>query len=220
MTNRWTRNDYNRGGQGEDIRREQRRFERGQQNLDNQYGRTWEDNDRYQQSQDSFAPFGTTRGPNFGSSYDRNYGENYGGEGEYYGRSSYGNRQDRDTNRSVRGPITDRDYDQGYRDAARFERESHYGMDRDPEWQPHRGSSKRHGRVHDHDRDYHESREYRRDVDREIDRGPVNRSRDEVESWFGNDDAKRRRELDAMRDDMHDRDHDMERSRRRYRTFD
>jgi hypothetical protein len=215
MTNRWTRKDYNRGGEGEDIRREQRRFERGQQNLDDQYGRNWEDNDRYQQSQDSYAPFGTSRGPNFGSSYDRNYGENYGGEGEYYGRSGYRNNQERD--RSVRGPITDRDYDQGYRDAAQFERESHYGMDRNPEWQPHRGSSKRQDR--DHDRDYRETRDYRRDLDRETNRGPVNRSRDEVESWFGNDDAKRRRELDEMRDDMHDRERDVQRGRR-YRTFD
>jgi hypothetical protein len=216
MANRWTRNDYNRGGEGEDIRREQRRLERGQQNLDDQYGRSWEDNDRYQQSQDSYAPFGTTRGPNFGSSYDRNYGENYGGEGEYYRRSGYRNRQTRD----FTGGTSNRDYDQGYREAARFERESHYGMDRDPEWKPYRGRNKHHDHDHDHDRDrdYHESRDYRRELDRETDRGPMNRTRDEVSSWFGNDDAKRRRELDEMRDDMHDRERDMERSRRRYRT--
>ena len=216
MPNRWTRRDYNRGGEGEDVRREQRQMERGQQYLDDQYGRTWEDNDRYQQSQDSFAPFGTTRGPNFGSGYDRNYGENYGGEGEYYGRSGYRSRQYREGQGRA---LNDRNYDEGYRDAARFERESHYGMDRDPEWKPYRGSN-RHHRDHDHDRDYHESRDYQREVNRETDRGAWNRSRDEVESWFGDEDAKRRREMDEMRDDARDRDRDMERNRRRYRTFD
>jgi osmotically-inducible protein OsmY len=52
-------------------------------------------------------------------------------------------------------------------------------------------------------RDYDRGREYGRGDDRERnyeDRGMMSRGADEVRSWFGDDDARRRREMDEQRD--------------------
>jgi osmotically-inducible protein OsmY len=54
------------------------------------------------------------------------------------------------------------------------------------------------------DRDRGDYRDEQRYHDR--DRGLVSRTRDEVASWFGDDEAARRRRMDDMRDDRHDRD--------------
>lgn len=45
----------------------------------------------------------------------------------------------------------------------------------------------------------------RRDRDRADDRGYVERAGDEVRSWFGDDDAQRRRNMDEQRDRQHER---------------
>jgi osmotically-inducible protein OsmY len=50
---------------------------------------------------------------------------------------------------------------------------------------------------------WREEREYRGP---EGDRGMVNRGADEVRSWFGDDDAARRRRMDELRDERNDRD--------------
>jgi osmotically-inducible protein OsmY len=52
--------------------------------------------------------------------------------------------------------------------------------------------------------DFRDERRYP-DRDRD-DRGIVNRAGDEVRSWFGDDDAARRRHMDEVRDDRHDRE--------------
>ena len=54
------------------------------------------------------------------------------------------------------------------------------------------------------DRDRGDYRDERRYQDR--DRGVISRTRDEVASWFGDDEAARRRRMDEMRDERHDRD--------------
>ena len=54
------------------------------------------------------------------------------------------------------------------------------------------------------DRDRGDYRDERRYQDRE--RGALGRARDEVASWFGDDEAASRRRMDEMRDERHDRD--------------
>lgn len=54
------------------------------------------------------------------------------------------------------------------------------------------------------DRDRGDYRDERRYQDR--DRGALSRARDEVASWFGDDEAAGRRRMDEMRDDRYDRD--------------
>jgi len=57
------------------------------------------------------------------------------------------------------------------------------------------------------DRDRGNYRDYRDDRGYEDrDRGVVSRTRDEVASWFGDDEAARRRRMDETRDERHDRD--------------
>lgn len=57
-------------------------------------------------------------------------------------------------------------------------------------------------RWEDRDRgDYRDDRRYH-----ERDRGFLGRTRDEVASWFGDDEAARRRRMDDVRDERHDRD--------------
>ncbi len=58
-------------------------------------------------------------------------------------------------------------------------------------------------RWEDRDRDYRDERGYMRDRD---DRGVISRAGDEVRSWFGDDEAERRRRMDEVRDAQHDRD--------------
>jgi hypothetical protein len=213
MANRWTRRNYGQGyGEGDDRGEQQRMRRERYGRLEEQYGRDWNEGDFLQQGQDTFADFGTTNGPNYGSSYGRSYGQNFG-RGDFTDMPRYEGRYEGERSR-------ERGYDENYRDAARFERESHYGTDRDPEWRPYGGGMRRHERHADHDRGRHESRDYGRDLDRETNRGAWNRSRDEVSSWFGNEDAQRRRDMDEMRDDMRHREHDMQRNTRRYRDFD
>ena len=55
--------------------------------------------------------------------------------------------------------------------------------------------------------DWRDMRDYDRPRDRD-DRGTMGRVGDEVRSWFGDEDAARRRRLDEARDDRYDRDRD------------
>lgn len=48
-----------------------------------------------------------------------------------------------------------------------------------------------------------QERSYRGDYDRRDDRGMWDRASDEVASWFGDEDAERRRDMDARRDESH-----------------
>ena len=70
-----------------------------------------------------------------------------------------------------------------------------------------------------YDRDYDSSRRRRYDYDRD-DRGFIDRASDEVRSWFGDDEAERRRDLDERRARMDDRyDGDRYRDRSNDRDF-
>ena len=53
---------------------------------------------------------------------------------------------------------------------------------------------------------YDDDRRYGRYSDRDDDRGVMDRASDEVQSWFGDDDAQRRRRRDETRGDRDDRD--------------
>jgi osmotically-inducible protein OsmY len=74
------------------------------------------------------------------------------------------------------------------------------------------------GSGYDNDR-YRSSNRYtsgsRYDRDRDNDRGFFERTGDEVRSWFGDDEAERRRRMDQMRDYSGDRNYERENSYRR-----
>jgi osmotically-inducible protein OsmY len=55
---------------------------------------------------------------------------------------------------------------------------------------------------------------YRRNRDRADDRGYMERAGDEVRSWFGDDDAQRRRNMDEQRDRQHERHYSSDWDRR------
>jgi hypothetical protein len=178
MANSWTKNDYNRS-YGEDDRPERRyRQERA-------YGMRGR---RFDEPQ------------HVGGRYEEEYGyeADYDRPSSYEYRRMYGGGMNRDDERDAR-----------FRDVARFERESNFGGERDPEWHPYGGRPRRHMRERDMQHgDYPRAREYEREWDRETDRGAWNRSRDEVSSWFGDEEARRRRRMDEMRDDWEDQQRD------------
>jgi osmotically-inducible protein OsmY len=66
--------------------------------------------------------------------------------------------------------------------------------------------------------DRHSRGGYRRDRDRTDDRGYMERAGDEVRSWFGDDDAQRRRYMDEQRDREHERQYGSEWDRERNRA--
>jgi len=72
-------------------------------------------------------------------------------------------------------------------------------------------------RWDEHERGGRDERGYRGP---EQDRGMVNRGADEVRSWFGDDEAARRRRMDELRDDRNDRDWNSRSSNTAERTWD
>ena len=73
---------------------------------------------------------------------------------------------------------------------------------------PYRSSSDRDSYSSDYDRNRHSH-----DRHSDHDRGFFDKAGDEVKSWFGDDDAERRRRQDEMRDRRHDRDYDSDSNR-------
>jgi hypothetical protein len=140
------------------------------------------------------SPRGVSASGEYGSGSYRRYGgydrdDNLSGS---FGRGDFGNR-DRDTSdwgrgeygRSFGGP---RESAYGYRsdyDRARYGRDFGYGNEFRSDWSD-RGS------FRDRDR-----------FGRDDDRGLWDRASDEVASWFGSEDAERRRREDARQDMRH-----------------
>jgi hypothetical protein len=117
-----------------------------------------------------------------GTGYTRNYGSGNYGSGSSYGSGSLGTGS---TGYGSTG-YGSGTYGTGYTTS------SNYGSDRG------RYSS-------DYDRSNRYSSDY--DRDRDNDRGFFDKAGDEVRSWFGDDEAERRRRMDEMRDRQHDRDY-------------
>lgn len=72
-------------------------------------------------------------------------------------------------------------------------------------------------RWEDRSREYRDDRGYDRDRD---DRGVISRAGDEVRSWFGDDEAARRRRMDDVQDERRDRDWDNRTARAGERGWD
>ncbi len=119
------------------------------------------------------------------------YGADYG-DGDYYGgREPWTHGRGDRFRGTMNNGYRDEDFDRGYgsdRDARGYgsNRDRMYGEDRRGDW----------GR----DRSYRTQNRY---DDR--DRGFFDRAGDEVRSWFGDDDAERRREMDQRYDERHSR---------------
>ena len=130
---------------------------------------------------------------NYGGAYSSDYGSPYGGG---YEQSSYGNRrQDR---------LSDSEWDRDeYRQGDLWEREQHLRSDRggwgrgDTKGASYGGDYNRSRYGEGHRDDYGRSNYNRAGSDR--DRDWWDKSRDEVSSWFGDDDAERRRRMDEQR---------------------
>lgn len=141
----------------------------------------------------------------YGSGREQGYSSarDYGAAGRYRDQDSYGSRDDRSDDR---GPYGTRGYgrEEGYGARSYGRDDGGYGS-RD---RGYRGSYMSDGhRTLDRDR-AQQGRQRQRDpqgYDYE-DRGFVDRAGDEVRSWFGDDDAERRRELDRRYDERYARD--------------
>lgn len=105
------------------------------------------------------------------SDYDNNYNQSYGGVNDYSNRRS--------TN------YEDRNF-----------RSGNYGNDRRNDW----NWSNDYDRYNDYGRNYDNDYNRNRGNNRQ-DRGWWDKTKDEVSSWFGDDDAQRRRTRDEMRND-------------------
>lgn len=114
--------------------------------------------------------------------------QGYGGGG--YDRQGGGNFFDRDRDRSYRDQYGSR-YDQGGYGRGDYGRSRSYGRDY--------GESNDRGRY-DQGRSGRDDRPQGYDYD---ERGFFNRAGDEVRSWFGDEEAERRRELDARYDERY-----------------
>jgi osmotically-inducible protein OsmY len=118
--------------------------------------------------------------PGYGYRGQREYSDDYPSYGSQYGRDrdfGYGGRRDPDYN-----PYEYEPYPSGRRDFA-----PGYGRDYPGNYR----GSQHHA--------FHEDR-YGRYGDRNEDRGWLDRASDEVSSWFGDEEAQRRRDMDEMRD--------------------
>ncbi len=168
--------DDNRGGRGRDT---QGRFEQGR---GDQYGREQGGRDYYGGHNDRSQPLG---GDRYGQS---RYGQGYGQKGygqqrssQSYGQQSYGQRGQGSGDTEYHGSYAS--------DGRRFE---DVGRNRDMDDDNRRDRSAR-----GDDRGYgRQPQGY--DYD---DRGFMARAGDEVRSWFGDDEAERRREADARYDE-------------------
>jgi osmotically-inducible protein OsmY len=77
------------------------------------------------------------------------------------------------------------------------------------DWERGREPGRDYGRGTDRDREFERNRGFDRDRGYQ-DRGAISRGADEVRSWFGDDEARRRREMDEQRDrPWSDRDRDL-----------
>lgn len=138
------------------------------------------------------------------STYGRNEWSDRGrGWNQTSGQSDYG-RQDRFGSYGDQGQRSSEPYRGSYAsDAHRFNDVEDYGR----EYRRDYGSDQRYQRS-----DHGQQRDYGRQPQgyNYQDRGFLNRAGDEVRSWFGDEDAERRRERDARYDQQsdHDRDND------------
>jgi osmotically-inducible protein OsmY len=145
-----------------------------------------------------------------GSDYDRTFGSYGGRRLESDRRSTTGGRNfggylySSERERGGRGDYDDDRYNFGGGFTSRDEGRDYYGRGNYG-----RGPAERGYGGHDYDRGYtgreydreHDRGEYRsrdRDRDRDEDRGWFDRATDEVRSWFGDDEAERRRRMDEM----------------------
>lgn len=118
--------------------------------------------------------------------------DRYGRGGGEYGRGGYAREDYGRSDRLSGGYEAERGGD--YRRAEYGRPDQGRGRD-----DPFRGGGYGAGRNESYGRGY--GRDERHDDDRERDRGWFNRATDEVSSWFGDDDAERRRREDARRDE-------------------
>ncbi|MET0372703.1 MAG: DUF2171 domain-containing protein [Rhizorhabdus sp.] len=172
--------DDNRGGRGRDT---QGRFEQGR---GDQYGREQGGRDYYGEHNDRSQPSGGDRygQSRYGQGSSQGYGQQgYGQQrsGQGYGQQSYGQRGQGSGDTEYHGSYAS--------DGRRFE---DVGRNRGIDDDNRRGGAARGG-----DRSYgRQPQGY--DYD---DRGFMARAGDEVRSWFGDDEAERRREADARYDE-------------------
>lgn len=134
-------------------------------------------------------------GQNYGGYRDRDYGGATGGQG--YGGQSYGGGQNYGTDR-------DRSYGGG-------ERQRDWNGDDQRGNFRQQGSSWDRGGGQNH-RDYGRQQGRPRDYGSPEDRGFFDRAGDEVRSWFGDDEAQRRREMDQRYDERRAREQGNDRS--------
>lgn len=173
---------------------------------------------------DAHDDFGQSRnrGPR-ASDWDR--GDRYGGGGNRYAAESYQNRNRSDGNDNRYGSQSLGNYRGSYAsDGRRFvdddradqrndrwssygersARETHYGFKRPDAGAYENSAGPRFG-LGDNDRSDHNRERSNRGSGREgydyEDRGMIARAGDEVRSWFGDDEAERRRNLDQRYDD-------------------
>lgn len=186
------RSDYNRGvNRDYDYNRdfESPRFRSGGSNYDYGYG-IQSDYD-YDLGRESAAGE-TFTGGNYGSGYVRREDYNRNKEQKYDNRSGIENYSRGMSSR-------DRDYERsnyGYGGSSRYNEPRYSRSDynaRDYE----AGGSSRYGS--DYSNDYTDYGDYDRNRYDEEDRGWWDKASDEVASWFGDEDATRRRRIDARR---------------------
>lgn len=145
---------------------------------------------RSEQFNDTFNDRDQNRGYN-----DENYGQNFGDRGNY-GRRNQEDRNWRDENMSGQpfGRRHGGDWEQGYGNDRNFGSRG-YGYE---------GGN--FGRNRSYNTDDYNSGRGRQNYDRDWqgnDRGWWDRTKDEVSSWFGDDDAERRRRSDKMSEGLH-----------------
>jgi osmotically-inducible protein OsmY len=188
------------------------------------------DDDRYSRRYDYGGSYGETSRRYGSSEYGRDYSTRGGGRdyGRDYGASDYGQNYGRDYDRDY-GRVYDRERDYGLgrgygtpgyeRDySARYGRGSDYDYERgrydysEPSsryserynypsgYRSGEISGARYGRGYDYDRERYE-REYGGRGGAE--RGWWDRTTDEVRSWFGDEEAERRRRIDEIREGRH-----------------
>ncbi len=172
-------------------------------------------NDRYSGNSNRRMDYDGHRNPDYGPDYGSSYGS-YSSARDYRATGNMSGLENRDEGRSSRQSSGGRDYrmdpyeggrDEGREyhgsyasDGRRFEDIGRYrDMDND-------------NRVRGRDDSRQDLRKGRSD-NRPDGRGFIDRAGDEVRSWFGDDDAERRRERDARYDERQasgrsDRDHD------------
>ena len=159
------------------------RYRRYQDDADRYY-----DSDRYRRYDERYNEFDDSNNDWRGNNSRRyGYESNYPDSPNYIGRSDRFNEYDSNRNWRRNRFGSDYDYDRNYNDRSR-----NYGN----EYQTQNyGLGSRVNRNWRNDNDY----------DNREDRTWWDKTRDEVSSWFGDDDAERRRRRDEMMDDVNHR---------------